>query len=278
MSKIVFTEKEHKYKNRKTNKLYQSVTSIISKYEPKMDVEYWSKYKAYEALLPNFDALKTAVNGPRDSRLFEICARYIDDIDMLEKQNQIKKEWKDNNKAAISKGNKYHTAREKRSLSVGVEINPFTGKEFTVFVRKSVKNADNYSLSEDLSVLEDGYYPELLIWNDKYKIAGQSDRVFIETIDGVRYVDIDDYKTNSKITTSNKFQTLLPPLNHLPDSKFHKYSLQVSMYGWMMEQFGFKVRNTSFHHFNQMYKTEYMKSDIEKILKEMNEKKKILVK
>lgn len=265
MTKIVFREDGHSYT--KEDIPYRSVTGVIGEFEPKMDVDYWSKYKAYESLILNFEEIKSKFHGARDPRLFEFCSMIIDDDELKAKQEEIQKLWIQDNKSAIDRGNRYHIAREKRSLTNGYELNPFTGEEVIVRPRtEKVPGADNYSIHANLYDLPDGYYPELLIFHDELRIAGQSDRVFIETIDGVRYVDIDDYKTNKKITTDNKYQKLLPPLKHIPDSKFHKYELQVSFYAWMMEQFGFVVRGTAFHHFNLKYETQYRKEDIEKIV------------
>ncbi len=265
MSKIVFKEKGHTYTQ--DDIPYRSVTGIVGMFEPKMDVEYWSKYKAYEALILNFSEIKSKFKGSQNPKLFEFCQLIVDDEDLELKQQEIKDMWRRDNKAAIDRGNRYHIARENRSLKNGYELNPFTGHEHVVKPRvEKVEGADNYSIHRDLYKLEDGYYPELLIFNEELRIAGQSDRVFIETIDNIRYVDVDDYKTNKKITTENRWQNLLPPLDHIPDSKFHKYELQVSFYAWMLEQFGFVVRNTAFHHFNLKYDTEYKDEEIETIV------------
>ena len=129
------------------------------------------------------------------------------------------------------------------------------------------------NLIEDLYMLPDGYYPELLVWNEKCGIAGQADKVFLETIGNTRYVDIDDYKTNNKIKTESAYVKKLKgrvmmkkPLGHLMDCNHTHYNLQISTYAWVMEQFGFKVRNLAFHHYNKPYVLNYLKREVEMML------------
>lgn len=45
-----------------------------------------------------------------------------------------------------------------------------------------------------------------------------------------------DYKTNKKLTTENKYQNLLNPLFDLSESDINIYSLQLSLYKYIIEK------------------------------------------
>jgi hypothetical protein len=70
-----------------------------------------------------------------------------------------------------------------------------------------------------------------LIYNEKLKIAGQSDLVFVAG----GYVDIDDYKTNKEIVENSygypaNPKMMLAPVENLMDCNYWHYALQLSIY------------------------------------------------
>lgn len=278
MTKIKFKALDHSYREGKIP--YTSVSKVLSKYKS-FDSKYWSTYKAYEALynkhFPDENYKSLMRNwGRGDYAAFGYLSTIIPEQEMEKERKKILAEWNRKKNKSIRKGNAYHESAEKSSYARGFEIHPFTGYEVPTIVKAKVEGADNYSLSQNLIDLEDGFYPELLIWNEQYRIAGQADKVFISThgSPGKRIVDIDDYKTNKKINVesfkdpSTGYSMLKAPLNHIMDCNFRHYELQLSFYGWMLEQFGFEVRHLCFHHFNTRYDLEYRKDDVELILKD----------
>jgi len=56
------------------------------------------------------------------------------------------------------------------------------------------------------------------------------------------------------------------PIGHLMDCNYIHYELQMSMYAWMLEQFGFTVRNIAFHHLGERQDLEYRKFEVQRIL------------
>jgi hypothetical protein len=129
----------------------------------------------------------------------------------------------------------------------------------------------------DYSSLKDGLYTELKLWHHSWGIAGRTDRATIRTIYGVRYIDIDDYKTNEVFTTrgyqfrNGTHKMLLHPVSHLEDSKLSMYTLQVSLYTYMAESMGFVAGNRTLIHIDDndekvVYKVPYLKDDIINIL------------
>lgn len=91
-------------------------------------------------------------------------------------------------------------------------------------------------------------YPEALIYNTKYMVAGQSDLCIQRQKNKQPVIDFFDYKTNEalgiqydsikikddgEIKHYNRY--MLSPFNHLEDCNFIHYSLQLSLYAFMSE-------------------------------------------
>ena len=77
---IVFEPIEHRYFHQHTKDEYKSVSSVISKFKPHFDSEYWSKYIANkegstpEEVLKKWDAIRDEANdkGKRIHKLIEL--------------------------------------------------------------------------------------------------------------------------------------------------------------------------------------------------------------
>lgn len=83
-------------------------------------------------------------------------------------------------------------------------------------------------------VLDPGVYPEFFVYNADYSLCGQADRVEVTT-SGL--VQIGDYKTNKKLETEGfRGKKMLGVLSHLDDCHLSHYSLQMSLYMWMILQ------------------------------------------
>jgi len=77
---------------------------------------------------------------------------------------------------------------------------------------------------------------EQVIFNQRWALAGQIDLI---TCDGDKLI-LFDWKTSEEI--SNKaYGNMLKPFDFVPDSKYHRYSLQLSIYKAMLMKQGFKV-------------------------------------
>lgn len=264
---IVFSKDDHRYSS--YDKEYTSVSKLIAKYKNEFDKDHWSTYKALERIIPNFKDVKKGwkVESPE---FVAHASGLVDSEELSAEVKKILKEWEKENVASIRKGNKYHERKEKKSYAQGYEINPFTQQKVPIAYNPP-EEGEKTNIVHNLYDLEDGYYPELLIWNEEKLLAGQADKVFIETVleNGIykRVIDIDDYKTNKKITKNGfKGKRMKNPLSHLQDCNYVHYNLQISLYAWMLEQFGFVPRNLSFHHFNQIYPLPYLREEVNLIV------------
>jgi len=271
---VTFTEEGHRYMCGDVP--YKSVSSLLGQFQPEFDREHWSKRSALQRILPNFRDLEDwwlnerrgSINQPE---MVDFMMEFADEEEVKDVQKEILKEWKKENEKSVNKGNKYHLSREEDSYSRGYEICPIDGKKYKTFQKERIPGY-NEALCENLFDLDDGYYPELLIFDHENRLAGQSDRVFIGTYRKKRYAYIDDYKTNKKMTKRSFWYKnygnvmLLPPLDYLEHSKLQGYELQISTYAWMLERFGFQIKGVCLHHLNKKYDLKYLKKEVELML------------
>ena len=69
----------------------------------------------------------------------------------------------------------------------------------------------------------------------KIKLCGSIDMVYRRKSDG-KFV-IYDWKRSKEIKSDNPFGTGLAPLEHLPDTNYWHYTLQLNVYKWILEQY-----------------------------------------
>jgi hypothetical protein len=276
---VIFKEEGHKYFNDITGVEYTSVTTLISKYKKPFNNEFWSVYKALEKVLPseNFKKWKpTFMSFQYDKDLTKINKCLTTHFSSYKEQvfqvkSEIVKEWDGIKNVACEKGTKFHKSQEEKVIKdKGLQTN-ITFFPLGLLYGGNVK-------------LENGVYPELILFNDEYAVCGTSDLVFIDN----GFVDVDDYKTNKAINKKSykfadgKYQMMLAPINHLFDCNFYHYNLQLSMYMYFLECNGYIPRNLKFTHYiigedgNERaydYPVKYLKEEVIAILKDFKSKK-----
>lgn len=186
---------------------------------------------------------------PHERLLLEVVTRYI------------KEHWVAENLKSTIRGTFFHNEKEDHQFNTGIF-------EYNQVNYKIDNDCDNLS-----NLKENCVYPELRLHNTKYKIAGTSDQVLV--LPGKKII-IRDWKTNKEIKTSNKYDKFFYPVAHFDNCEYVKYSLQLSLYGYMLEQFGYEVIDIEFEHFilddnnkaisSTIYKCPYLKEDIENML------------
>jgi hypothetical protein len=76
---------------------------------------------------------------------------------------------------------------------------------------------------------------EWVIGDREWRLGGMIDQLYYNRKS--RQLEIWDWKTNGKLTMSNPFgRSLEPPLAHLSDCHWHKYSLQLALYRAIVEK------------------------------------------
>lgn len=250
MNRIRFVDDIHKYF--KGNYEYISVTTLKGKYVKPFNTKYWSLYHGVRLYMnmekdefsnymwETYRFRKMEENYERLSIIAGLISEKTFDL-----AKKVAGEWNDYKEYRGFLGTNYHKEKELKAYQQGFDV--IDGK----------KGITQGVYSYDLSELKDGFYSELLVYLDELfyfdelilaGVAGQVDKALIETIGNTRWVDIDDYKTCAKISVNNKWQKLLFPLNKLDDCDLNKFSVQLNLYGMILEQYGFKVRKLRFTH------------------------------
>lgn len=219
---IVFDEPTHVYTVNGTSKGWISCTKFIHN------------------CFPHFDAdaiIKKMMSSPKwsQSKYFGKTAQ------------QIKDEWNANGEDASSRGTAMHLAIEQFLHGHPEMIDPpvLETTEWKYFSRfwRDVK--------EDLVP----YRSEWEVWSEEYKLAGSIDMVFYRKSDD-SYV-IYDWKRSKEIKMESAWETGYEPVNHLPNTNYWHYTLQLNTYRWFLETYyGLKISDmyiVIFHPNNTTY-------------------------
>ena len=197
MSILKFTAHDHKYRS-EDDIDWLSVTSFIGNFKQPFDA----------------DKIATKCAKAKKSKWYGMTP------------TEIKQAWKSEANRATTLGTWYHNQREKDIC----EINNMErhGKTIPIFKPQEI-NGIKYSPNQKL---EEGVYPEHMVYLKSAGVCGQSD--LVEVIDGK--VHITDYKTNKEIKVEGftnwegVTQKMSKPVGHLDDCHLNHYALQLSMY------------------------------------------------
>ena len=292
MEEIIFEEKSHTYTHVETKEIYTSATTLIHKYSQPFDSEFWSVYTAIRHLMgysQDYQKKQFASfliktfgykYGVQDLQLlYNIAYRLgITEKEVENKRKEINKSWDKTRDDACEKGTLYHKTKEDESYENGIEL--FQGEKFVVHNYKAVLSDLKTSKKVNYyETLPDGFYPELLVYNNYYKVCGTADKVYITTDNlGNRWIKIDDYKTSRVIHLDNKYQNMKAPLESFPDCNYSHYNLQTSLYAYMLECMGFKIKSTQITWINDEgqqipFEFEYKKKDVYNMLEHFKNNK-----
>ena len=142
---------------------------------------------------------------------------------------EIKKLWADNGKAASKAGTNMHYDIECFYNDQEVEIDEDC-VEFDYFM----------AFENDIGSKLEPYRTEWMVWDKELKLAGSIDMVF-RNPDGTLLIY--DWKRCKNIKKDNRFQSSITPcIDHLPDTNYWHYCLQLNTYKAIIEEkYGKKV-------------------------------------
>ena len=163
---------------------------------------------------------------------------------------EIKKEWQAGATKASVKGTKIHKALE-------LYIN--SGKE--------TKTQIEILKSFDALKLPGKNMAEKKVFNIEKKIAGTLD---LKNISRGK-TNVFDFKTNKAINFVSKWDIKMKrPLEYMDDCEYNRYSLQLSLYSWMLEKDGEDIGRIGILWIKdnkiELIPTIYMKSTVEMLL------------
>jgi ATP-dependent exoDNAse (exonuclease V) beta subunit len=200
---IVFNAADHSYKSIDAEDInWISVTSLVSNFKLPFDSE----------------AVAKRVTKSKKSKWYGIPPEKILQL------------WQAEADRAVTLGTYYHNQREADLCSLSsIEREGIPIPVYSPIEEGTLKKAPEQKLT-------DGIYPEHMVYLKSAGICGQSD--LVEVVNGK--VNIIDYKTNKEIKTESFknwegiSEKLLAPLSHLDDCNYNHYSLQLSIYMYII--------------------------------------------
>lgn len=201
---IEFKSKDHSYTSTDgANINWTSVTSLVSKFKEPFD---------REAV-----ALSCSKN-PKSKKWFGL------------EPEEILAIWEGESLRATTLGSWYHDQREQDLIACST----LERRGVDVPIIHPIEEGDK-KLAPDQKLVE-GIYPEHMVYLKSAKLCGQADRVEVVGDE----IDLYDYKTNKEIKTqgfrgrSGGTKKMLGPCDHLDDCHLMHYSLQLSVYMYIM--------------------------------------------
>lgn len=195
---IIFDEEPHIYyiKGSTDN---TSVTTFVKKMFPHFDAD-----KVINKMMKNPDQWKK--NKHFDKSVEE-----------------IKKEWELEAKKTSEEGTQLH-----KDIELFYNNNPTNNysQEYQYFLEFN-ENIKNKLIP---------YRTEWIVFDEDYKIAGSIDMVFKKNKEDDKHLVIYDWKRVKNIQDENRFERGFKPINHLPNSNYWHYSLQLNIYKRILEK------------------------------------------
>jgi hypothetical protein len=275
---VTFYENDHLYVNTKDASIkYISVTTLIKDFHEEFDDDFWSGYKALESLMGNdFKDLRGYLLTKKKID-FDVKT-YVDPTEYRLVKQEILDGYELKRKTSSEYGTEIHKQKEEKFYKGG-KINP---KDCGFLLHDDVFDCErnNFDLNREKAVL-----PEYLVYysDGMVNIAGQMDLLIKNGND----IYIYDFKTNENGIESKSYydkftkksKKMFYPLSHLDDCKLQHYTVQLSLYAWMLQQINpdFKIKRLCLVHIDRNNKeteidVDYRKEDIVKMLKAYKKK------
>jgi hypothetical protein len=139
---------------------------------------------------------------------------------------EIADQWSASGKEASGAGTNMHLAIEQHLNGAINRIDE------TVKTTKEWEYYQNFwrNVSQDL----EPYRTEWEVWDEEYKLTGSIDMVFKRKSDGAFVIY--DWKRSKEIKKDNKFDSGLGPMDHLPNTNYWHYTLQLNVYRWFLQK------------------------------------------
>lgn len=205
---IRYYDKDHTYVDTRTGEELVSCTTFIKRFKSEFNKGYWLNKKAKE---------------------YGITAEQLDSS------------WEQSRIVGATRGKMIHSIIE----------DSYANKEFPLEYSRYIQNLEtldfiNFHKSlEKLRIMFENFkedHPnlipiksELVVGDTDIKIAGQVDQVFFNTNDNAYYIV--DWKNDKRIEAYNQYnKKFKKPISHLDDCEINKYSLQTSMYRYIIEK------------------------------------------
>jgi ATP-dependent exoDNAse (exonuclease V) beta subunit len=176
-------------------------------------------------------------------------------------KEDLKRQWEQGKNDASARGNSFHKQAE-HFINTGEILD----KEYKDVVEQLKERKFLGKL-----------YSETMVCTEEFGIAGTID--LIEDF-GDSCLGLLDYKTNKALHFKSKYNKWMkPPISHLSDCNFIHYSLQLSMYEFLLEQRGQWIKSRTILYINpetrkiEEYQTQSLRKEIVNIINDFNIKR-----
>lgn len=266
---VNFNEQLHVYWD--DNGRYDSVTTVIGKFCHEFDSDFWSLYKALEKILePAAFAMekKKLLDTKKIDKQYFLDMYEINEDELNCKQQDILDEWAQTNLESCERGTAIHAELE----------HSLTKNKSCEFKKYGLGGKFNVHSGDIPLEDERGIYPEYLIHveDGDLRLAGQIDLLIK---DGTS-IWIVDYKTNKKLeeksffdSRTKKNQMMKYPLNNLMDCNKVHYTIQLSLYAWMIQKNNpdLQIEKLILVHYDHKgnvteHEVDYLKEDVERFM------------
>ena len=274
---VFFNDEKHEYRDKRDGSKYISVTQLVGNYKPHFDENFWSSYKAMEAIMnpTEWSVLKPILLQTKIWNDKFLTTYKVDKTIFLNKKQEILNSYDEKRKQSCEIGTAIHLEKELEWYVPDPNVKKYgLGGKF-------VCEKGHYVLD-----IDKGVYPEFLISHDfgeGLKVSGQLDLL----IKDGNEIHIYDYKSNDSIDKQSYFdrktkshQMMKYPLNNVMDSNYWHYSLQLSLYFYLLKQKNpeFVLKKLALIHIDKttrketVYDCEYLEEDVKRMLKHYQSK------
>lgn len=241
---IFFNEELHRYTD-EYNNVYTSVTTVITKYYPKFDTEKWAKHTAdktgltVSAVKQNWKNITEIAceNGTKEHKLLEDSindSRFINKFDKPSFGSLLTK---------IGKTDIELLSKSPLALKypdILFKLLEFINQGYTLYVEKRVYWADFLIAGTiDCLAVKDGRF-WIIDWKtNKDELKFKSG--YYKKVNGI--------KTNQWV---DKKEYFFKPINDLENCKGNIYTLQLSLYAYLLELWGLKCEGLLLYHIRKV--------------------------
>ena len=254
MNAVVLEPNEHRYFHQDTENEYTSVTKVIANFKVPFDSEGMSSYKAIKDVFQDLGIWDALYNASGVNRNWKRVVPYVKanfntfDKELMKKVFARKqlylRKWDKTRIDAANQGTAFHEDMEITANASQNLISTPTKKDEKGTPMKVTPGAKS-SLIHMVDYAVSGIFTEMVVYNDEYMVAGTIDRLEKHGV----VVNLFDYKTNKELkTTAFNYKHMKAPLSELQDCNYNHYLIQLSTYGWMLEQKGYKVGKLVIEH------------------------------
>jgi hypothetical protein len=209
-SRITFQEEGHVYTVDGVPNVYDSVTTVIH--------HFFSVFDADKVI----DKMMASKNWPNNAKYFGMS------------KEEIKAQWAAAGEYASSMGSKMHLEIE--MFFDDPEHHEFAKYEAVEGIKHSREFEYFLNFYKECVIPKIKIYrTEMYVFDEETKICGSIDALFQDLNDPTLFY-IGDWKRSNEIKKHNPWQSGLFPVNHLEDTNYSKYSLQLNLYKYILEK------------------------------------------